>query len=199
MDKRELTYPSGYDRKSQALVSSFAAQLDDQLALLKEAVAKLSVEQLEWQPHRGMNTIGMLLAHLAVVEVFWINVAACEMTPEPDGEELMKRTIGILMDDDGMPIKPDGLHPQTLAGKTADDYLKMLDLARASIHTEMRTWKDADIESSYTRKRGDQERKITKSWTLYHVLEHFAAHFGQILLIMHLMRDAGKLEAAKHP
>jgi hypothetical protein len=63
----------------------------------------------------------------------------------------------------------------------------------------LRRWKDTELDSTYTRRRGDQERKISRSWTLYHVLEHFAAHFGQILLIMHLMRDAGKLEPAKHP
>ena len=199
MDKRRLDFPSGYDRDGQAIVGLFAAQLDDQLELLKEAVSGLTIEQMEWQPHRGMNTIGMLMAHLAVVEVFWINVAAKEMPPEPDGDELMKKTIGILMDDDGLPIKPDGVHPQTLAGKTVADYFHMLDLARASVHSELRTWKDSELESTYTRRRGDQERKITNSWTLYHVLEHFAAHFGQILLIMHLMRDAGKLEASKRP
>ena len=195
MTKRELKYPSGYDSKSQATVSLFAAQLDDQLTLLKEAVGKLTVPQLEWQPQRGMNTIGMLLAHLAVVEVFWINVAAKEIPPEPEGEEIMLQTIGILMDDDGLPIKPDGLHPQTLSGRSVTDYFTMLDKARASIHAEMRKWQDTDLESTFIRRRGDAETHITRSWTLYHILEHFAGHFGQILLLKHMMRSAGVLNS----
>lgn len=193
MTRRELKYPSGYDSKSQATMSLFAAQLDDQLTLLKEAIRGLTIPQLEWQPQRGMNTIGMLLAHLAVVEVFWINVAAKGIPPEPDGEEIMRQTIGIFMDDDGLPIKPDGLHPETLSGKTITDYFTMLDQARASIHAEMKTWQDTDLEHTYIRRRGDTETHITRSWTLYHVLEHFAGHFGQILLLKHMMRSAGVL------
>ena len=195
MDTRALTFPSGYDPKSQAIMSLFAAQLDDQLLLLKEATRNLTVEQLQWQMRPGMNTIGMLLAHLAVVEFFWINVAAQEIPSEPEGDHLAVKVLGIQMDDDGMPAKAGDLHPATLQGKTANDYFVLLDKARAAIHAEMKKWKDSDLESTYVRKRGTQERKITCSWTLYHVLEHFAGHFGQILLLKHLMRDAGTLSS----
>ncbi|MBK7092300.1 MAG: DinB family protein [bacterium] len=194
MTKRELKYPSGYDAKSQSTISLFAAQLDDQLLLLKESVAKLTVPQLEWQPQRGMNTIGMLLAHLAVVEVFWINVASKEIPSEPDGDEIELKIIGIRMDDDGLPIPPDGLHPATLSGKSVEEYFTMLDKARAAIHEEMQTWRDSELEGTFTRKRGDKEIQITRSWTLYHLVEHFAGHFGQILLLKHMMRSAGVLE-----
>jgi hypothetical protein len=95
------------------------------------------------------------------------------------------------MDDDGLPCPPDGGHPASLAGKTLADYLTMLDAARAASHGVMRTWRDADLASTY--KRRDQT--ISREWTLYHVLEHFAAHHGQVLLLRHLMRDAGVLAA----
>lgn len=195
MTKRELKYPSGYDAKTQSTVSLFAAQLDDQMLLLKESVANLTVAQLEWQPQRGMNTIGMLLAHIAVVEVFWINVASKEIRPEPEGEEIMVRTIGIMMDDDGLPIPPDGLHPATLSGKSIDDYFRMLDNGRAAIYSEIKHWTDSELESTYLRKRGDKEIQITRSWTLYHLIEHLAGHFGQILLLKHMMRSAGVLNS----
>ncbi len=195
MEKRELVYPAGYDAKSQSVVRLFAAQFDDQLKLLKDAVKNLTVEQLEWQPHRGMNTIGMLLAHLGVVEVFWINVASKGISSEAEEDESVLKAIGIRSDDDGMPIKPGGLHPQTLSGKSVADYFVILDKARSSVHGELRNWMDADLENTFSRKRGNLERSYTRLWTLYHVLEHFAAHFGQILLIKHLMRDAGVLAA----
>jgi hypothetical protein len=28
-------------------------------------------------------------------------------------------------------------------------------------------------------------------WVLYHLIEHFASHFGQILSLLHYMRDHG--------
>jgi hypothetical protein len=66
---RKLTVPPGYDLRESPRMASFAAQLDDQLTLLKKNTAELDVSQLEWQPHSGMNTIGMLMAHLAVVDI----------------------------------------------------------------------------------------------------------------------------------
>jgi uncharacterized damage-inducible protein DinB len=187
--ERKLTMPAGYDPVTQRLVGAFAAQLDDQLRLLREALEGLETKHLEWQPHPGINTIGMLLAHLAVVEVFWFNVGAAEMPLEPDGDNLILATIGIRMDDDGLPLAADGRHPSTLAGKGAADYLQMLDSARRAIHETLQKWTDADLARTFKRR----EIATSREWTLYHVLEHFAAHFGQILLLKHLMRDAGIL------
>jgi uncharacterized damage-inducible protein DinB len=192
MKERKLAIPGGYDLSTQRTVALFAAQLDDQLRLLKEAVTELHTNHLEWQPKPGFNTVGMLLAHLAVVEVFWINVAAAEIPVDPDGDDLILRTIGIRSDDDGLPLAIDARHPASLSGKNLADYMEMLDKARRSIHVTMQTWRDDDLESTYL--RPDRDLTITRSWTLYHVLEHFAAHFGQILLLKHLMRDAGVLE-----
>lgn len=189
MEIRKLEIPDGYDQLKQPMVALFAAQLDNQLQRLKRDLAGFTTEQLEWQLHPGMNTIGMLLAHFAVVDLFWLCVATHEIPLEPDGDEFIKTIIGIRGDDDGLPLKEGDKHPQTLAGKSPDDYWRMVDAARAKVHEELRTWNDAELESTYQLR----DKRITRSWTVYHVLEHFAAHYGQILLIMHLMRDAGIL------
>jgi uncharacterized damage-inducible protein DinB len=186
---RSLPIPRGYNLKTQRRVASFAAQLDDQLALLKKECIGLTTEQLEWQLRPGMNTIGMLLAHLAVVEVFWINIAVHEIADEAEIDKISRKQIGILMDDDGLPLKPESKHPQTLAGWTLEKYWNTLTSARKHVHKELRTWKDSDLSKTYKRKI----RTISREWTIYHVLEHFAGHFGQILLIKHMMRDAGVL------
>lgn len=186
---RSLPNPHGYNLKTQRRVASFAAQLDDQLALLKKECNGLTTKQLEWQLKPGMNTAGMLLAHLAVVEVFWLNVAVHEIADETAIDKLSIKYIGIAMDDDGLPLKPEGKHPQTLAGWKLETYWKTLTSARKAVHKELRTWKDSDLSKTYKRKK----YTISREWTVYHVLEHFAGHFGQILLLKHMMRDAGVL------
>lgn len=190
MDIRKLDIPAGYNQADQQMVGLFAAQLDNQLQRLKKDLGGLTTEHLEWQLRPGMNTIGMLLAHFAVVDLFWINVATRDMPLEPDGDEFIKQIIGIRMDDDGLPLKEDGKHPQSLIGKSLDDYFVMLDAARAKVHEELRTWKDSELESTFQLR----DKLITRSWTVYHVLEHFASHYGQILMIKHMMRDAGVLQ-----
>jgi uncharacterized damage-inducible protein DinB len=185
-----LKIPAGYNNSSQRIVALFAAQLDDQLRRLKETVAELGTAHLEWQPHPGVNTVGMLLAHIAVAEVYWINVAPAGIPLEPDGDNLILKTIGIRMDDDGLPLKPDGRPPAPLVGKSLTDYLNMLDKMRTASHATLRTWQDTDLDRGYPLR----DITVTRSWTLYHVLEHFATHYGQILMLKHLMRDAGVLE-----
>jgi uncharacterized damage-inducible protein DinB len=187
--ERTLQVPPGYDAVANPRVASFAAQLDDQLALLKKNTSGLGVPHLEWQPHRGVNTVGMLLAHLAIVDVWWISVVPQGLTSGPEADAVFQKTIGIGMDDDGMPTGPDGGHPATLAGKHLSHYLRMIDAARAATHGVLRTWRDADLPTTFTHR----DRTISREWTVYHVLEHFCGHYGQILLLMHLMRDAGVL------
>ena len=64
--------------KSKA-VGLFLWQLEDQSRRLTEDTRGLTPEELEWQPAPGMNTIGMLLAHIALVEAGWIGAAALGM------------------------------------------------------------------------------------------------------------------------
>ena len=43
------------------------------------------------------------------------------------------------------------------------------------------------------RTRPDGSRRLFNvRWYFYHVLEHFAGHFGQILMLKHMRRDASK-------
>ncbi len=188
MIKREIKVPSKYDPRTQKKVGLFAAQLDDQLKRLKNNVKGLTVKQLEWQLKPGMNTIGMLLAHLALVEVWWINIAPGGIPWEPDGKKMIKKICGF--EDDGLPMPPKGHHVKYLKGYSLTKYLKVLEKCRRSIHREMKNWNDRDLDKLYSLGK----KQFSKTWTLYHVLEHFAAHFGQILMIKHMMRDAGVLK-----
>lgn len=187
MKKRQLKIPRGYDLKTQKLVGLFAAQLDDQLSRLKKEVKDLTVEQLEWQERPGMNTAGMLLAHLALVEVWWIKLAPAGIPWLPEGKDLIQKICGI--EDDGLPLPPEGTHSSYLKGFTAEKYLAIIAKGRRVIFTTMKKWRDRDLDKFY----GHGKIEISHTWTLYHVLEHFAGHYGQILLLKHLMRDAGVL------
>jgi hypothetical protein len=188
MMKREMKIARGYNSRTQGKVGLFAAQLDDQLTHLRKEVKDLTVKQLEWQLKPGMNTIGMLLAHLSLVEVWWIKIAPNEIPWEPEGKLLIQKICGI--EDDGLPLSPDGAHPSYLKGFTADKYLRVLAKGRRSIHTELKQWQNKDLDKFFR----DGKAHLSFAWTLYHVLEHFSGHFGQILLIKRMMRDCGLLD-----
>jgi uncharacterized damage-inducible protein DinB len=166
--------------------ASFLAQLDDQLRLLRERTRGLTPEDLMWQHAPGMNTIGMLLTHLAIVEVYWTKVVI-----ENDKKGDVQGVLGIGEDDDGMPIAEGTPAFPLLNGKDLAFYDDLLDRARNYFKQATKDLPDEDMEREFTRDRPDgSQRVLNVRWFYYHVLEHFSGHFGQILLLMH-MRRAG--------
>jgi uncharacterized damage-inducible protein DinB len=188
-----LTPDPSFDPRTQAVVACLAAGLDDQLRRLKESISGLSVEALEWQSAPGMNAIGMLLAHLALVELSWIDIVPRGAAAVAATETTFREVVGIGGDDDGMPLAPGGRFPEALRGRTADDYLAMLDRARARVRADLSGWTDAGLDAAV----GDERSTVSLRWILYHVLEHFAAHLGQVQLIRHQLRDAGLAPAPR--
>jgi len=191
MPKVILKPARGYDPKAQAKIGWIAAQMDDQLKWLKTAVKDLTVRQLEWQLRPGMNTVGMLLAHLAIVDLWWITLASDGAPTEEDWTKLATRICGF--PDDGIPLSADSKHPSFIKGYTLEKYLAALNKVRRLVHRKLKKWHDRDLEQTYN----FGKRQFSKSWTLYHMHEHSCGHFGQVLLLKHMMRDAGVLKNKK--
>ncbi len=177
-----LRIPRGY-RSAEA--ASFVAQLDELTASLAADLRGLSARELEWQPAPGRNSIGMLLAHCAIVEVAWVAGPGSEET-EIDFERL----LGVGRDDDGMPAAPDARHPRTLRGWRLPDYLALLKRARGLVRRTAKRWTPAEFERPITRRWRSQNRiqHYNRRWILHHLLEHLAGHYGQMLLLVQLRK-----------
>lgn len=180
---RILEPPAGYASNETGL---FVAQMDDQSRRLTEDTRDLTPEELAWQPAPGLNTIGMLLAHIAIVEVYWLHTALSGGTPFQ-----CHQVLGIGEDDDGMPIPAGSPPAQTLKGKTLGFYDDLLTRARKHTVAATRGLADADLDRRFIRRRKDgSEDTFNVRWVLYHVLEHQAGHYGQVLLLRHQHRLA---------
>lgn len=184
MSKITLRVPEGYDPETSPIVSNTAAQLDALLATLIRRVGEATPEQLEWQLRPGTNTIGMLLAHLAVVEVYWVEAVGRGIESDEEADRAVQGILGIRMEDDGMPLSEDGTHPPSLAGKTVADYLEILRRARSATHRTLRSWDDQMLEET----RMVDGREVSLAWLLYHLVEHFSYHLGQIAQLDSLRR-----------
>ncbi|HEY6195176.1 MAG TPA: DinB family protein [Candidatus Eisenbacteria bacterium] len=181
--KHLIRVPRGHAREA----ASFLAQMDDQSRRMLDDLKRVRPAELAWQPRPGMNSMGMLLAHIAIVEVYWLLIADERMT-----HDAVRKVLGIGVDDDGMPLPPGRRPPAALRGKTLAFYRALLGRARAFAKRTAR-WPDADLDRVVTRRRRDGMRsKHNVRWILYHVLEHEAGHYGQILLLRHLYGDRSK-------
>ncbi|HEY7728225.1 MAG TPA: DinB family protein [Candidatus Eisenbacteria bacterium] len=177
----DIERPAGYRSQEVALV---IAQMDDQLRLLREGLKGITADELQWQPKPGMNTIAMLLAHLAIVEVWWtMLVLAGE-----DATDLLP-ALGIGADDDGMPLPEGGAPPAVLAGRDLSYFDDLLTRARRYLKEKATGVADEGLTREITRTRSDgSQRTVTVRWFFYHIAEHFSGHFGQILMLRHLYR-----------
>jgi uncharacterized damage-inducible protein DinB len=164
----------------------FLWQLDDQSRRLTEDTRGASAAELAWQPARGMNTIGMLLAHIAAVEVGWIRAAVFGLDRDSGVVlGLSKRQID-------MPLAADAAPPGTLADRELRYFDDLLARARAYTRTSIAELTDADLDRRFRTpaswEGGGGEFEGTIGWALYHVLEHEAGHYGQINLLRHQHR-----------
>jgi uncharacterized damage-inducible protein DinB len=183
MTRRALTLPQDFRSPEAAL---FFASLEDQSRLLWTGLEGITPDELCWQPHLGMNTIGMLLAHLAIVEAWWTKIII-----EKDEASDTQAMIGIGSDDDGMPLKAGEKPIALLDGKDVAFFRDLNEKARAYFRSKVAAMTEADLDAETIRTRPDGTTvSISGRWYLYHVLEHFSGHYGQILLLRHLYRDA---------
>ena len=179
----KLEVPAGYRTN---VAARYVWQLDDQTRRLFEALEGATPEELSWQPAPGANTIGMLLAHLAIAEA---HMAAVGVEGRPDSDVV--GLLGITADDDGLPLPEDGAPPAVLHGKTLAWFRGLIDQARVETVRIARNVADADLSRRIVRppRPDGGQRAFNVEWMLYHLVEHFAGHYGQILLLRHQYRD----------
>jgi uncharacterized damage-inducible protein DinB len=178
-------------------IGLFVAQMDDQNRRLLEDLKDITPAELEWQSAPGMNTIGMLLAHIAIVEVWWIHVGPLAKGSTEAAAEPLPGIIGMGFKDDGLPIeRAGGVPAQNLAGKDLAFYAEALEKARKFTKEVTISMTDDDLDRTGSLKRRDGSTgTYTVRWVLYHLLEHEAAHYGQVGFIRHQYRDAVKKPA----
>ncbi len=90
----------------------------------------------------------------------------------------------------GMPLSEDGGHPDNLRGRDLGGYFDLLARDRSATHDLVENCDDASLDQTL----GGPGMTFSHRWVLYHILEHFAAHFGQILSLLHSMRDRGVVD-----
>lgn len=168
-----------------AAVSRFVWQLNAQRTSLLAGVEGLLPAELDWQPHPGMNTIGMLLAHIAYAESHLAQVGL-----EGRATSDTKSVIGITEDDEGLPLAPGAAPSPALLGRPLEDFVDMLDRARAYTTRVAMEMVDDDLERRIERtpRRDGTHRVFNVGWVFYHLIEHEAGHHAQINLVRHLYR-----------
>jgi uncharacterized damage-inducible protein DinB len=141
--------------------------LRDYMPRIERVIEPLSTEQIWWRPNEASNSIGNLMLHLAGNVRQWIvaGVGNTEMTRNRDLEFSTREPIG------------------------ADELVKRL---RASVE-EACAVIERIADAQLSERREIQRFETTVFGAIYHVVEHFAMHTGQIILLAKAQtgKDAG--------
>ena len=179
-----LEAPPGYRSES---VGRFLWQLDEQRRRLINDTRGLSIEELSWQPAPGMNTIGMLLAHIAYAEAHLAQVGL-----EGKDTSDTKSVIGLTEEEEGMPLAADAPPTPATVGHDLAWFDAMLERARTYTRRVAMPMVESDLARQVRRPRPDgSERVFNVGWVFYHMLDHEAGHHYQINLLKHLSKRLG--------
>ncbi len=146
-------------------------EFQERLAALHAGINKtlddVSSEGLDWRPSSAMNSLGVLAAHVAGSERYWIGTVA--------GNDLLTR---------------DREAEFRTVGGDAATLLKRLDEVLAHSQTIVSRLTPLDLEDGRVAPR--DERNVTVAWALLHALEHTALHLGQMQLMRELWERQGR-------
>ena len=182
-----ITPAPGFKSEAAGL---YFTQMEDQTQRLHKAIADITPAELEWQPRGGMNSIGMLLAHVAGAEVAWA-MRGFEGYQATNIEAFIAKIEALGIPDDGAPLPADGKPPAYFAGKHLAYFQELLAKARTYWRNAASKLSDADMDREITETIWDGTQRVyTPRWVMYHVLVHHPGHASQIYLLRHMYRDS---------
>jgi uncharacterized damage-inducible protein DinB len=132
---------------------------------LRDCIAPLTNEQLRLQPAARMWSLGQLVQHIISVRAGWFSGTLQE------GDEAMNVYM-----EWGQRDAPE---------RSAVELVRGLDATWAFMQTRLQRWTPTDCAQIFPDEADDgQVYEVSRSWVIYHVLEHDLHHGGEISLIL---------------
>jgi uncharacterized damage-inducible protein DinB len=145
-------------------LSTFYASWKQYQDHLKEALAPLTAEQLTLRAAPSLRTLGKIATHIIGTRTSWFTRFLGE---EGEIAAALKR-----WDD-----------PNALA-EDAAELMGGLDLSWNLMADALSRWSPADMQQTFGRDRRGNHYELSRSWVVWHVLEHDLHHGGEISLTL---------------
>jgi uncharacterized damage-inducible protein DinB len=133
-------------------------------AKLRTAIAPLTDEQLRLQPARGMWPLEQIVQHIISVRAGWFSGTL------QDSDEAMDAYM-----EWGQRDSP---------SRSAAELVRGLDETSAFIETRLQRWTPEECAMTFPDEWDGQTYDVSRSWVIYHVLEHDLHHGGEVSLLL---------------
>lgn len=133
-------------------------------AKLRACIAPLTDAHLRLQPAASIWPVGQLVQHIVSVRAGWFSGTLQE------ADDAMRAYM-----DWGQSDSPH---------RSAAELVRGLDDTWAFIDARLRRWTQADCAQTFPDEWDGQTYQVSRSWVIYHVLEHDLHHGGEVSLIL---------------
>ena len=131
---------------------------------LRDAVAPLTAEQLSLQPAPQLWPLGQLVQHIIAVRAGWFS--------------------GTLQDEDEAMNAYRAWGQRESPARSGEELARGLDATWAFIEARLQRWTPDDCAKTFPDEWNGQVYQLSRSWVIYHVLEHDLHHGGEISLLL---------------
>jgi uncharacterized damage-inducible protein DinB len=131
---------------------------------IKQAIAPLTAEQLALRAAPGLRTIGEIVCHIIGTRVGWFHGFLGE-----GGDE----------------IAPfDTWDASDAPARSAAELIHGLDVTWRFMADALAGWSPADLQKTFPQERRSGHYDLSRSWVVWHVLEHDLHHGGEVSLTL---------------
>lgn len=131
---------------------------------LRDVIAPLSSEQLLLQPAPRMWTLGQIVQHIISVRAGWLS--------------------GTLQDEDEKMSEYMLWGQRESPARSGVKLARGLDETWAFLEARLQSWTAADCAKTFPDEWDGQVYEVSRSWVIYHVLEHDLHHGGEVSLLL---------------
>ncbi len=135
---------------------------------LRDCIAPLTTEQLVLQPAPHMWPLGQMVQHIISVRAGWFS--------------------GTLQDDDEVMSQYMLWGRRESPARSTVELVRGLDETWAFIEARLQRWAPADCAKTFPDEWDGQVYQVSRSWVIYHVMEHDLHHGGEVSLILGMNR-----------
>jgi len=131
---------------------------------LRDCIAPLTNEQLSLQPAARMWPLGQIVQHIISVRAGWFS--------------------GTLQDDDEAMNEYMSWGQRDSPDRSTVELVRGLDETWAFIEARLQRWTPDDCAMTFPDEWDGQVYQVSRSWVIYHVLEHDLHHGGEVSLLL---------------
>ena len=131
---------------------------------LRDCIAPLTAEQLALQPAAHMWPLEQIVQHIIAVRAGWFS--------------------GTLQDEDAAMREYMEWGQRESPARSAAELARGLDETWAFIEARVQRWTPDECAQTFPDEWEGQVYQVSRSWVIYHVLEHDLHHGGEVALIL---------------